>query len=546
LNDLVEKDPYTLPLIKDIIRATQGSKVFTVIDLKEGFYHVEIEEHHKHKTAFEFNGRVYEWNSMVMGFKNAPHIMQRVMNNVLDEFRGKGVEVYMDDIVIHSKDANGHDLLVERVIKRFKECGLRVNPSKIQYRLEEVMLLGVRINGESIGPNEEKKQETLEFRRPENITELRRFLGLTGWFRDFIPSYAYRTARLTEALKKNVKWAWTEDMDRAFEDLKQGLRDMKNLLIPNGKKMFRLRTDACDSGIGAILLQENDEGKWIPIQWASKLLTATERRYTISEKEMLAVFFGIKKFESDLRGRKFHLMTDHKALAEIRNKPFFNNNRINRWIEQIQEFDFTIEYVKGEMMTDADALSRQFESVEVSEAQKEKERKRKELNEKQALGKEIKHVIVKDGKKYWEFSTGEVKEILSHEEREIEIKKVHEELNHRGTKGTYYNIKQRWYWPGMKDHINRVLKDCEICSINNRKTTGGCDFVVTRRKLEKVALDLMDIGGENRYVLVGIDYFTRRLWGSRLKSKESSEILKVLEKWIREDGFPEEYITDNG
>ncbi|KAF9758207.1 Retrovirus-related Pol polyprotein from transposon, partial [Nosema granulosis] len=192
LNELVEKDPYELPLIKGIIRATQGSRIFSVIDLKEGFYHVEIEEHHKHKTAFEVNGRVYEWNSMVMGFKNSPHIMQRVMNNVLDEYRGKGVEVYMDDIVVHGKDAKIHDELLENVIRRFKKFGLRVNPKKIQYKLEEAKLLGVTINGEDVKPNEIKKQEMLEYRRPECVKELRRFLGLTGWFRDFIPNYAYR------------------------------------------------------------------------------------------------------------------------------------------------------------------------------------------------------------------------------------------------------------------------------------------------------------------------------------------------------------------
>ncbi|KAF9760821.1 Retrovirus-related Pol polyprotein from transposon [Nosema granulosis] len=417
LNELVEKDPYALPLIKDIIRgATQGPEVFTVIDLKEGFYHVEIEEHHKHKTAFEVNGRVYGWNSMVMGFKNSPHIMQRVMNNVLDEFRGKGVEVYMDDIVVHAKDARTYDLILKKVIMKFKDSGLRVNPNKIQYKLDEVKLLGVTINGENVGPNEIKKQETLEYRRPENVKELRRFLGSTGWFRDFIPNYAYRTVRLTEALKKDVKWEWTEDMELPFNDPKLGLRNMQKLKISDNNKSFRLRTDACDTGIGAILLHEDKEGRW-----ASKMLTPTEKRYTINEKDMLAVLFGIKKFESDLRGRKFHLMTDHKALAEIRNKPFFNNNR-----------------------------------------------------------------------------------------------------------------------------INRVLKECERCNINNRKTAGGFDFVVTRRKLEKVALDLMDIGEENRYVLVGIDYFTRRLWGARVRSKETKAVLEVLQKWISEDGFPEEYVTDNG
>ncbi|KAF9761965.1 hypothetical protein NGRA_2301 [Nosema granulosis] len=98
----------------------------------------------------------------------------------------------------------------------------------------------------------------------------------------------------------------------------------------------------------------------------------------------------------------------------------------------------------------------------------------------------------------------------------------------------------------MKDQINRTIKKCETCNINNRKTTGGCDFVATNKRLKKVVLDLMDIGGENRYVLVGIDYFTRRLWGQRLRSKETCAVLEVLQRWIHEDGFPEEYVTDNG
>ncbi|KAF9760991.1 Transposon Tf2-9 polyprotein [Nosema granulosis] len=212
LNDLMEKDVYTLPLIRDIIRATQGSKLFTVLDLKEGFYHIVIEEGHKHKTAFEFDGRVFEWNNMVMGFKNAPHLMQRVMNNALDELRGRGVEVYMGDIVVHAKSERDHDELLEKVISKFKTLGLRVNPKKVQYKLEEIKLLGVSINGQDMEPNEIKKQEALEYKKPENVKELRRFLGLTGWFRDFIPEYAYRTVSLTEALKKDTKWNWTDDM----------------------------------------------------------------------------------------------------------------------------------------------------------------------------------------------------------------------------------------------------------------------------------------------------------------------------------------------
>ncbi|KAF9761143.1 Pro-Pol polyprotein [Nosema granulosis] len=118
---------------------------------------------------------------------------------------GKGVELYMVDIVIHAKDTNVHDELLESVIRKFLQCGLRVNPKKIQYKKDKVILLGATINGEDMGLNEIKKQETLVHRRPRCVRGLRRFLRLTGWFRDFIPNYAYRTTRLTEALKKDVR-----------------------------------------------------------------------------------------------------------------------------------------------------------------------------------------------------------------------------------------------------------------------------------------------------------------------------------------------------
>ncbi|KAF9758256.1 Transposon Ty3-I Gag-Pol polyprotein [Nosema granulosis] len=203
----------------------------------------------------------------------------------------------------------------------------------------------------------------------------------------------------------------------------------------------------------------------MPIQWSSKKLTPTERRYGITEKEMLAVVWAIEKFAYDLRGRNFTLMTDHKALEEIRRKPYFNNNRINRWIERIQEYDFTVQYVKGELMKDADALSRQFED--------DKEKKIQEVS-KQVLGKIEKHRRVINGIEYWEFDTGRRAEIPKMEDREKLISDAHINLNHRGVKGTYYQIKQKYYWPGMKDAITKKLKECELCQIGNRKKQRWC------------------------------------------------------------------------
>jgi Reverse transcriptase (RNA-dependent DNA polymerase) len=161
LNDLVEKDRYELARIREVTRAVQGSKWFTVIDLKEGFYHIEIEEEDKHKTAFEFDGRIYEWNSMVMGYKNSPHILQRVMNRMLGDLKGKGVEVYMDDIVVHAREEEEHDGLLRELLTRLEENNMRVNPGKVQFKLQEVKLLGVTINGMDQTPSEVKKNEAL-------------------------------------------------------------------------------------------------------------------------------------------------------------------------------------------------------------------------------------------------------------------------------------------------------------------------------------------------------------------------------------------------
>lgn len=197
------------------------------------------------------------------------------------------------------------------------------------------------INGREQTPCEIKKNEALEYNRPTSIKELGRFLGLTGWFRSFIKDYGKLTVHLTEGLKGTRgrnKLVWNEKMEAELKGLKDSLRNMKELRVPDYKREFMLRTDGRDTGLGAVLVEEDENGEWVPSQWASKKLTPTERRYGISEKEMYGVLWGIKKFEYELRGRRFKLETDRKALEEIRRKGVFKNNRINRWIEKIQEY----------------------------------------------------------------------------------------------------------------------------------------------------------------------------------------------------------------
>lgn len=541
LNDIVEKDAYELARIRDVTRATQGSKVFTVVDLKESFYHIEIAEQDKHKTAFEFNGRVYEWNSMVMGFKNSPQILQRVMNNIFEDLLGEGVEVYMDDVVIHAVTKRRHDELFEEVLKRFKKHKMKLNISKIQYCKKEVKLLGVTLNGEDTHACEIKKNEALEYPIPRTVTELRRFLGLTGWFRSFIKNYAEITNSLTNALKgKGTNFKWTENMEKEFINLKEVLKNLKKLKIADYDKEFLLRTDASNVGMGAVLLQKDRQDEWVPIQWASKKFTPTECRYGISEKEMYAIYWGVKKFDYELRGRKFKIETDHKALIEIRNKPNFNNNRINRWIEGIQEYDFTIEYKKPENLIVADSLSR----IHMEDNKKVEVDKQRSI--KQQEGRWKKHAVKEDGKLFWIFDSGVKVEIPDEKDRKKLIDDCHKEKGHRSMLSVYYGMKNNYYWPGMKKDIENELRKCEVCQINNRKKSGGCDFVATSRYLEKVALDLIEFREVGQYVIVAIDYYSRRVWGRVIGEKSGNEIYYFIKELCSKGKKPEEIITDNG
>lgn len=538
LNSLTEKDPYQLANIKEVTNAAQGSTMFTVIDLKEGFYHIEIEEQDKRKTAFEFDGRVYEWNSMVMGFKNAPQIMQRVMNRVFEDLIGRGVAVYMDDILIYGRTVAEHDRNLELALGKLRDNNMKVNPEKIQLARPEVQLLGVSVNGSVQTPSEIKRNEALEFPKPTSADGLRRFLGLAGWFRSFIKNFSIITSELTEGLKAK-KWEWNEGMELEFDNLKQELRAMQKLALADFNKELVLRTDASNVGMGAVLTQQNGDGEWIPIQWASKKFTPTECRYGITEKEMYAVYWGIKKFEYELRGRKFKIETDHKALEEIRRKPFFENNRINRWIEGIQEFDFEVTYRKGEENIVPDALSRIYEE------RNERENKKKKGDSIKAA-KAKKHITEEDGKKYWTFDDGERREIPEDTIKEALVEQVHEKLNHRSMEAVYYNLKKTYYWPGMKAYIREQLRKCGICETNNRKKSGGSDFVQSVEPLEKVAIDLLDARSEGGYVMLAVDYFTRMARAEVLETKDAQRVNETMKKWIRDGLKPQELISDNG
>lgn len=292
-------------------------------------------------------------------------------------------------------------------------------------------------------------------------------------------------------------------------------------ILDYGKEIY-IRTDASNIGIGAVIMQKDTKGELAPIQWASKKLTNAETRYGITEKEMLAVVWALQKYEYELKGRKFILQTDHKALERIREKGVFENARVNRWIEKIQQYDFVVEYIKGEEMGLADDLSRGKRLNYETETERGKRMKEDRLQ---------KHVKKVNGQEYWQFNDGKVKKIPREDERKNLCLMTHQKLAHRGVKYVMYEISKEYYWPGVKQTIIDVCRECEICQINNRKSKVPPIYVSSIKPYEKFAIDLMD-HEEGEYILVGIDYFTRMVRGSTVQSKKGCEIVNVLKNGL--------------
>ena len=503
LNEITESDKHRLPNIDDILDTMQGNEYFSVLDLKEGYYQIELEPSDRYKTAFTINNKKYEWNVMPMGYKNAPAIFQRIMEQELREWLGSGCLVYLDDIVIYAKTLKEHNNILKGILKKLKEKNLKINSEKLQLCRKQVKLLGIIVDGETVMMPKEMKDKIFEFKLPKTKKDLQRFLGAINYHRRFIDNINDKTEILYEILKdEKTMNDWTDKHSEVFLKLQEEANKEVRRYHPNFERQFILETDASSTGLGALLYQKGDKNERMIIKPIATKLSKSEINWGITEKEVYAVVWAIEKLNMYLLGRKFHVITDHRAAQWIKTKQDFGNARIQRWIDKLQSYDFTIEYRSGDEMYEADALSRMYNIEE------------------------------------------KVKTLPTEDQRKMIID-MHEEVGHRAVDVTEYAIKKQYTsWINMRQHIKDEIGNCETCIRNKAKNKGGSIFVESERKLEKVGVDILEYN-EN-YILVAIDYYTRRIWATVLKSKAGIEISSVLTLWFKRFGNPETIIIDQG
>jgi transposase InsO family protein len=586
LNSVTVRDAYVIPNLNRILGRLGGTKYLSTIDMADSFWQIGLEEASKAKTAFSVPGRgLYQFKVLPFGLSNSAQCLGRLMDIVLETDLEPRVFVYVDDIVICSNDLEEHLELIKTVSERLVKAGLRANLEKSHFCRKELKYLGYILDESGLRTDPEKVAAVVNFPAPKTLRELRRFIGMCGWYRRFIEDFATLIAPMSELLKTkhgtekgsakkdgenkhNHKFTWTAEADVAFRKAKEVLVSAPVLVNPNYEKPFIIHADASDYGIGGVLSQEQEGGGEKPCAFFSLKLTSTQRKYTTTEKECMAVLLSVENFRPYIDGTKFTVVTDHSALLWLLKLKTPPSARLSRWILRIQGFDFEIVHRKGKEHVVPDALSRALNPTEdVDELDIESETTDEWYNA-------LKVKIIKHSEKYPDFRVDDEnimkycrrkndfgdqdfiwKIIVPADKRKPILEKSHDECGHLGVFKTTNRIKQRYYWPRMQNDVEAYIRNCEPCkSSKDIRTVQKPPMGQPKHATEPWQVVSMDFVGkfprstqQNTQLLVIYDWYSKYVIAKPMRAALSQKLCDFLEYDVfLTYGVPQHIISDNG
>jgi hypothetical protein len=358
INEIVRTEFYPIPDLEKRVETVAGSKFITILDLAKGYWQIPLSPKAQRIAAFVTSFGTFRPLRMPFGLKNAPYFFSKLMADVLNGCEDFAVP-YIDDIAIFSQNWEDHVKHVEEVLRRIEKAELTIKPSKCRFAQNHVKYLGHMVGDSYRNPTEAKIKCIRDYPQPKTKTEVRGFLGLTGYYSHYIKDYATIATPLTDILRGKEKRAqieWSENCEEAFKTLKSILMEFPVLRAPDFNKEFIVQTDASNFGMGAVLTQKHGNEEH-PILYLSKKFSDAERKYCTTEKECAAIIFALKKLHYYLDGRKFQIITDHNPLVWLKRNAS-SNDRLFRWTLALQRFDFEISHKAGKNNQNADALSR--------------------------------------------------------------------------------------------------------------------------------------------------------------------------------------------
>lgn len=578
VNERTVKDAYPLPHIEGILSRLQDTKYISALDLKDAFWQIPLEQKSREKTAFTVPGRaLYQYTVMPFGLCNAAQRMCRLMDKTIPGKLKEKVFVYLDDLLVCSATFEEHLVVLEEVAKCLTRANLTINVEKSKFCYQELKYLGFIVGNGHIKTDESKVAAVRDFPEPKSPKQLRRFLGMSGWYRRFIKDYATLAAPLHDCLKKDKlkKFALTEAAITAFNRIKQAMISAPVLVNPDFEKHFYIQCDASSEGVGGVLFQIDVEDNERPIAYMSTKLNKAQRNYSVTELECYAAILSVKKFRPYVEGLPFTIITDHASLKWLMSQKDLTG-RLARWSLKLQCFNFNIMHRKGSENIVPDTLSR----IHMDEIRLIGRELDIDLNSPHFQSEEYQELIkyVKENKdsvpdicesdgfvyKRTQFATGDPiqedkawKLWVPSELREKLLEQSHysESVGHGGINKTLERLRIRYYWPGMVKDVQEVVKNCEVCkcckSTNFIKRPPMGAQQITERPFQRLYIDFMGPYPRSKdgsaYLFVCLDHFSKFVLLKPMRKAVATEVIKYLEQDVFHIfGVPEFVHSDNG
>lgn len=569
-----------LPHLDQVKEKLAGHSVFSVLDLNSGFFQIPLNPNDREKTAFcpGPGFPIYQFTVMPQGISGGPSACTELMNRV---YKGLSFTFnFMDDSMIVSKSRKEHLCHLRQCFERVRLAGLTLNGAKCQIARPEVQFLGTVFSKDGAAPSSSKVSAIQSIKSLNTVKEVRQFLGLASQYRKYIHHFADISEPLNRLLDKDAEFIWSTRCQDALEELKARLSSAPVLANPDITKPFEVFTDASDIAVAAVLQQE---GK--PIEYASRALTVAERKYSVSEKECLAILYALKTFRHYLLGQHFTLFTDHCPLTFLQNQRNDSHGRLGRWSLMLQNYDFTIKYVKGTSNVSADALSRLhgLASVCVTSSQSISEKQLREAQssdvnllavmtalrndcfpqdqrwKKPPLNhyRRIRNKLLLDDcdvlcRRFNDIAGERCVPVIPLPLRETIIKDCHVGSGcHLGPEKLYHTLQLSCYWPGMSDDVIDFCSSCTTCQKSKphgpKKVPLGS--MPIGKPWEFVATDILKVPVSTKgrqYILVFQDYFTKFLYAVPIADQSAATITDEFKQLCSVFGAPSVIHSDQG
>ena len=576
VNALTVPDHYPLPVLSELLQSIgKHNTVFSSLDLLSGFWQIPMDKDSREITAFSTPTGHYEWLRLPMGLRNAPLTFQRMINSLFAGAIGNGLFVYLDDLIIVSKDIDSHLKQLSQVFQKLTEAGLKVKLTKCEFLKSRIEFLGHLIDGDGIHTVDSKIVAVKNFPTPKSVENVRSFLGLAGYYRAFVKSFASIASPLTRLLKKDTPFQWNAAQQQSFTTLKEALTHAPILAFPDYALPFTMCTDASALGVGAVLMQTQPGKRPHAIAYASRVLNAAESKYSVTHLEALAVIWALKHFRDIIFGYPVEVYTDHVAVTQL----FQGKNltgRLARWYLTIQQFEPTLKYLPGKANTVADALSRNIPVAAVTPIANFSTDELRQAQRKDPLWSSVVYAlesgddstlphlpvplsafILNDGVlcRLGTVAKAKVTQLViptSLVGTTLQLLHDTPTAGHPGRARTLSMARKKYYWPTMRLDIEQHLAQCLSCAEHKGTTQTApiLEYPLPAGPFDVVGIDLLQLPRSiqgSTYVLVCVDHFSRFTVLAPLPNKTATTVAHALvSHLICPYTTPRVLLSDNG